>query len=262
VAGGLNNIASGGSSFAGGINAQATQDTTFVWCDGTIPFSPSANAEFLISAANGVGINTASPGPGLLEVRTHNSNGNEIRFGYYTAGSSGNLIAGPSYVGIATDDLTTRLAIIQSGATGAGNVGIGTSTPSQKLTVSGNILASGTITGGSDRNAKQHFEPVNSQEILDKVAGLPITRWDYKEDSGVTHVGPMAQDFYAAFKVGMDDKHISMVDADGVALAAIQGLNRKLEEKGKTIQDQAAEIADLKQRLQALESIIRNQTTK
>ena len=39
----------------------------------------------------------------------------------------------------------------------------------------------------------------------------------------------MAQDFYAAFAVGADDKHISTVDADGVALAAIQGLNEKLE---------------------------------
>ena len=34
----------------------------------------------------------------------------------------------------------------------------------------------------------------------------------------------MAQDFYAAFKVGQDDKHIATVDADGIALAAIKAL--------------------------------------
>ena len=41
----------------------------------------------------------------------------------------------------------------------------------------------------------------------------------------------MAQDFYAAFGIGADDKHISAVDEGGVALAAIQGLNQKLNEK-------------------------------
>ena len=41
----------------------------------------------------------------------------------------------------------------------------------------------------------------------------------------------MAQDFHAAFGLnGADDKHISTVDESGVALAAIQGLNQKLEE--------------------------------
>lgn len=39
------------------------------------------------------------------------------------------------------------------------------------------------------------------------------------------HLGPMAQDFHAAFNVGMDDKHMATVDEEGVALAAIQGLN-------------------------------------
>ena len=33
-----------------------------------------------------------------------------------------------------------------------------------------------------------------------------------------------------ALGLGHDDKHIATVDADGVALAAIQGLNLKLEE--------------------------------
>jgi hypothetical protein len=36
----------------------------------------------------------------------------------------------------------------------------------------------------------------------------------------------MAQDFYAAFRVGEDDKHITSIDEDGVALAAIKALHR------------------------------------
>jgi hypothetical protein len=56
----------------------------------------------------------------------------------------------------------------------------------------------------------------------------------------------MAQDFHAAFGLnGADDKHISVVDEGGVALAAIQGLNQKLDEK-------AAEIQTLKQQNDSL----------
>ena len=68
---------------------------------------------------------------------------------------------------------------------------------------------------------------------MKKVAALPITRWNFKQDKGIEHIGPMAQDFYEAFEVGMDDRHIATVDEGGVALAAIQGLNQKLDEKGR-----------------------------
>ncbi len=44
----------------------------------------------------------------------------------------------------------------------------------------------------------------------------------------------MRESFASA--VGQDDKHISMVDADGLVLAAIQGLSQKLEEKDGEIQ--------------------------
>ena len=56
----------------------------------------------------------------------------------------------------------------------------------------------------------------------------------------------MAQDFYAAFRLGNDNKSISTVDAQGVALAAIQGLNQVVQEKTR-------EIATLKARLAAIE---------
>jgi len=127
-----------------------------------------------------------------------------------------------------------------------GSMGIGTNSPQQALHVIGNILASGTVTGSSDRNVKENFAAINSSEVLDKVAALPISRWNYKNETDVTHLGPMAQDFYAAFAVGMDDKHISMVDADGVALAAIQGLNEKVEQKETEITELKRELADLK----------------
>jgi endosialidase-like protein len=77
----------------------------------------------------------------------------------------------------------------------------------------------------SDRNAKEGFEPVDPRAVLAAVARLPIERWSYKGET-VRHLGPMAQDFTAAFGLGADDRHIFTLDAAGVALAAIQGLHR------------------------------------
>lgn len=129
------------------------------------------------------------------------------------------------------------------------NVGIGTPTPAEKLHVVGNILATGTIIGSSDREKKKNFTPVDSRQILKNVVSLPITRWEYKAEPGVSHIGPMAQDFSLSFRTGADDKHITMVDADGIALAAIQGLNQMLEEK-------ESEIRQLKIRMERLELLI------
>ena len=121
--------------------------------------------------------------------------------------------------------------------------------------IAGNVYASGAVFSNgvdlvSDRNAKEHFTPVSPQTILDKVTDLPITEWNYKTAKDVEHIGPMAQDFHAAFGLdGPDDKHISVVDEGGVALAAIQGLNEKLNEKD-------AQIADLEARLDKLEQLV------
>jgi len=89
---------------------------------------------------------------------------------------------------------------------------------------------SGTWSSVSDRNAKANVEPVDAQRVLDRVAALPISTWNYRtQESGIRHLGPMAQDFRSAFGLGENDTTIATVDAQGVALAAIQGLNAKVE---------------------------------
>ena len=153
-----------------------------------------------------------------------------------------------------------------------GNVGIGLTAPAYKLDVNGSINARGTVYANgvaltSDRNAKENFTAVNAREVLGKVANLPVTQWNYKTDGkDVQHLGPMAQDFLAAFGLdGADDKHISVVDEGGVALAAIQGLNQKVEEREgriqeqeSRIQNQAAEIEALKQNLAELKQLVQS----
>ena len=83
----------------------------------------------------------------------------------------------------------------------------------------------------SDRNVKKDFAAVDGVAVLEKLAAIPVTQWHYQwEEAGSTpHIGPMAQDFKAAFYPGADDKNITTLEADGVTFAAIQGLNSKLE---------------------------------
>jgi hypothetical protein len=70
----------------------------------------------------------------------------------------------------------------------------------------------------------------NHRNGAETVAGLPISTWSYEaQGSDVRHIGPMAQDFARAFGVGDDERHITSIDADGVALAAIKGLNERVE---------------------------------
>jgi hypothetical protein len=88
----------------------------------------------------------------------------------------------------------------------------------------------------SDRRLKTDFAPVDVRAVLAKLASLPIETWSYKtDDPSVRHIGPMAQDFAAAFQVGEDDRHIHAVDSAGVAFAAIQGLLQAMERQRREI---------------------------
>ena len=113
---------------------------------------------------------------------------------------------------------------------------------------------SGSWSSLSDRAAKDDVRPVDGRAVLERLARVPLNTWRYKTQAPeVRHVGPMAQDFHAAFGVGEDDRHISSVDADGVGLAAIQGLNQKLE---ATLNERDAKIAALEKRLAAMEQLM------
>ena len=103
----------------------------------------------------------------------------------------------------------------------------------------------------SDRDAKANFAPVDGRKLLERLTAISIETWNYKaQDASIRHIGPMAQDFHEAFGVGEDERHITTIDADGVALAAIQGLYEIVKEKD-------ARIAALEARLAALEMMVR-----
>lgn len=88
----------------------------------------------------------------------------------------------------------------------------------------------------SDRAVKENFTAVDGKKILEQLSRMPITEWNLKtQNPGIRHVGPVAQDFHAAFSIGEDNRHINTSDADGVAMAAIQGLYQMLKEQQKDI---------------------------
>ena len=107
----------------------------------------------------------------------------------------------------------------------------------------------------SDRNAKADFRPIDVQDVLARVAALDITTWRYKKDTAdVRHLGPMAQDFKAAFGLGDTDRMIFPLDATGVSLAAIQALHQRLgaaEAENDALRDR---LGRLERRLAELEA--------
>ena len=101
----------------------------------------------------------------------------------------------------------------------------------------------------SDRNRKENFTDVNLEDVLARIRVLPISTWRYigEEDRTVRHIGPMAQDWNAAFKFNADDQTINMSDLDGVNLAAVKALEARTSRQAAELDELKAELAELRQ---------------
>ncbi len=176
-------------------------------------------------------------------------------------------------------NLTNTTAIGYSATVGFSNMmmfgnsdvkdwGFGNSTPAvgQALKVGtnatngngANLTEGGTWSNASDKNLKDEFQPQDPQKILDKINKLDIPRWKYKGTKNEYHIGPMAQDFYTLFNVGLDNKSISTIDPSGVALLGIQALSAKSEKIEKENVELHSEINMLKAELDQLKVMIQS----
>ena len=141
-------------------------------------------------------------------------------------------------------------------------IGVPGGTTQMLLSSSGNMTISGTqYLTGSSRDLKERFVPVDGVEILRRLVAMPLTQWSAKNDPDVRHIGPVAEDWWESFGLGSDDKHVSMTDLGGVALAAIKGLHQEVAERDSLIaelqrrnDELAAQQARLLERLAALEA--------
>jgi hypothetical protein len=259
VAGGSFNTASGIASFAAGELATAAHDYSFVWADNEAASSDRPQ-QFKILAGGGVEMDvsgshsvnpaavfinsTSANGVGLFVVQPKSSDAclvlNSYAAGTDPCGSGGDLIKGFGW----TKDINGLCNFAQANQLVF------------RVTVFGDVYGH-SFNSISDRRAKENFVSISPAQVLEKVNSLPISQWNYiGGQSDVQHIGPMAQDFHDAFGLnGVDDTHISLTDEGGVALAAIQGLNQKLEDQLKS---KESEIQELKGRLESIERLIKS----
>jgi hypothetical protein len=236
-----NNACSGLGSYPGG----SGDIGTFVWGDSQdAPFVSSGPNQFLVRADGGLLFNTnarvsnfddvvfrarQNSGDADIDLRLVTRNGKSVSM--FVSDSTGGLIVNPP-------DLTANAARL----TVAGGTG-------------GNATLSngGTWTNASSRSFKEGFAAVDTLDVLNRLLALPITTWEYIGSAEGLHLGPVAEDFKAAFGLAGDGQSIATVDADGVALAAIQGLNAKLEAERDALK---AENDELRSRLDRLEAML------
>jgi len=248
VPGGSGNSASGSDSFAAGSGAQASYANSFVWSDGSW-MQDTGSRQFLIRATGGVGINMNNPNGDALSIGGYlRLNDNIMWLRGFPDSKHGLVYAGNgfSYGGASPD------GPVLFGYGGGALLATANNYIALQWTTT-SVTVNGTFNNNSDRNAKEKFSNVSAADVLEKVSSLPLSEWSYKTDSATRHIGPMAQDFYAAFNVGTDEKHIAPIDESGVALAAIQGLNQKLREEVSSVR---AENGELKARLEKLERLM------
>lgn len=120
----------------------------------------------------------------------------------------------------------------------------------------------GTWSSVSARAAKRNVQSVDTDAVLCEVERMDVHRWEYDSASKATHMGPMAGEFHDAFGLGRDAEHIDAVDADGVALAAIQGLSDRLDKKEGRVDELEAEVERRDDRIDELETVVDDQSDR
>ena len=256
VAGGGSNTASGTYATVGG-----GQNNTASSGDATVAGGSSNTASGTYATVGGGVYNTAS---GIYATVPGGSN-NRAEGGFSFAAGYRAVATTNAYGSFVWSDYhdfdTTSNAPNQFLVRATGGFWFGTAIdPSTGAWTAGASLAGGSSQWSqlSDRNLKMAFQPVNAQEIADNLAEMPIQTWSYiAQSEDIRHMGPMAQDFYAAFGLGEDDTHISTLDADGVALAAVQGLYQLVQEKDARIGALEAKNAALEARLAEIEAVLK-----
>jgi len=126
------------------------------------------------------------------------------------------------------------------------------------LTTGCNLPAgSGVFSCASSRSLKENFDAVDGEEVLGRIRGIPVSRWNYvAEGRQVRHLGPVAEDFRAGFGLGVDDRSIGLLDIDGVNFAAVKALEARTADLREQLRLRDQRIADLEARLARIEAAL------
>jgi hypothetical protein len=212
----------------------------------------SGTERFRITSSGLIGIGDATPSARLHVVRASNTSVPQVQI-EATGGTAADYARlrmktqSGFYWDIASGAVANDELNFFSSA--RGNVISLRSTGTPLIAYNGATLSTGgTWTNSSSKELKTDFQELDGRQVLDRLSELPVMQWRYKaEDVNTMHYGPMAEDFSAAFGLGESDAAISTVDADGVALAAIQGLYELVKEQQELLDSQQTEIERLRE---------------
>lgn len=159
-------------------------------------------------------------------------------------------------------DAAANATWIETYTAGSWTMGDGTN---DALTVSstGDVSIAGTLSQGSSRSIKHRIEPVRKDAVLERARSIDIARWRYRnDDTQAQHMGPMAEDFHAAFGLGHDARKLAASDVAAVALASMQALSELVDAQATELARLSQENEQLVERLDRLESLVAEYPTR
>jgi trimeric autotransporter adhesin len=218
---------------------------------GTVGFSAGANNICSGFGCVTMGYNNTASGQGSIAIgyRSTADANYSVAIGHRasTNGRTGSFVISDA----STTDSTEASANNQFMSRFAGGYRL-FSNSSETIGVS--IAASGNSWASiSDRNRKENFVWLDGEDVLRRLRNVPVAAWNFIDsESGARNVGPMAQDWHAAFRLNPDSLTINQADFDGVNLAAIQGLDTRTERQAERIRALEAEVAELRTLVQQL----------
>ncbi|MBS1796719.1 MAG: tail fiber domain-containing protein [Acidobacteria bacterium] len=251
---GTENFSTGDASFAAGAQNTASQTAAVAIGYGSVAAGPYAVALGL--QANALGSSSIAIG-----YKTSADALESMAFGNWasTNQKKGAIVFGDASTGAYVNAAAENQFVVR-----AQNFWFGTNNtvaaPANQFisTSTGAYLSTGgSWVNSSSRALKTNFEAVDSRDVLRRVVRLPVLSWNYKAETNVRHIGPVAQDFYREFGLGSDDEHIGTIDSEGVALAAIKGLYEEIGDRDAKIAAQQTRAAEQQKIISAQQAEIK-----
>jgi hypothetical protein len=244
----FNGTASAVGAVAIGSGAQATSDDA-------LALGPSSIAGGLAAVTIGPSIANGNFGVAIgLQNSASGQFSVAIGKNARTANRQGSVVLGDGCASFSSDSVfpTANNQVVMRGC---GGVKVFTN---QGLTSGVELAAGGSSWSAvSDRARKENFLSIDGEDVLARLRGVPVTSWNYlSQDRSIRHMGPMAQDFYAAFGLGESALMINSLDIDGVNMAAIQALTERTDALREENQQLRAENAELRARMDRLEALV------
>ncbi|HEY0035658.1 MAG TPA: tail fiber domain-containing protein [Longimicrobium sp.] len=267
-AGGNRTIANDFASFAFGdqvtvTGASATGFGGNNTVDGNFGFSAGSQNRCVGFVCTSIGFTANASGQGAFALGYRTTADADYSFALgrmaSTNGFTGAFVWGDASINdsvqaTANNQFTVRarggIRLRTSTATGD-NVGVNANTGCD---IAGN---SGVMSCASSRTLKEHFVAVGGEDVLTRIRRTPVTTWNYiGEEGNVRHMGPVAEDFHAAFGLGTNNTTIGHLDIDGVNFAGVKALEERTAKLQQDVADRDRRISDLEARVARLEQLL------